>query len=248
MRPGPPTSTRSRPTGIDELRRLGDLATHQERAGAGHAAFAVLLQGADLAEKLGAPREAADMLARARRPVGGECRPSRHRRTRGPARTRRRRMPLGGARARRLPNALLTRDLVPAERDPLWASSLMPRVARTSLHLGEVAGYPAGDFERAVELSRVDPDSREHAENLVTMPTPYPGWAEGGGAPGDRGRLGCGTSLGLGRRSAAPWRPCLHLVGHRSGAGGPGLAASWEQAVASGEPMPSEMPTCPGST
>ena len=51
--------------GIDELRRLGDLASHHERAGDSSAAFAALLQGADLAEKLGAPREAADLLARA---------------------------------------------------------------------------------------------------------------------------------------------------------------------------------------
>ncbi len=51
--------------GVDELRRLGDLASHHERAGDGPAAFAALLQGADLAEKLGAPREAADLLARA---------------------------------------------------------------------------------------------------------------------------------------------------------------------------------------
>ena len=51
--------------GIDELRRLGDLASHHERAGDSSAAFAALLQGADLAEKLSAPREAADLLARA---------------------------------------------------------------------------------------------------------------------------------------------------------------------------------------
>ncbi len=51
--------------GVDELRRLGDLASHHERAGDSSAAFAALLQGADLAEKLGAPREAADLLARA---------------------------------------------------------------------------------------------------------------------------------------------------------------------------------------
>ena len=51
--------------GIDELRRLGDLASHHERAGEASAAFTALLQGADLAEKLGARREAADLLVRA---------------------------------------------------------------------------------------------------------------------------------------------------------------------------------------
>ena len=39
--------------------------SHHERAGDGSAAFAALLQGADLAEKLGARREAADLLVRA---------------------------------------------------------------------------------------------------------------------------------------------------------------------------------------
>ena len=51
--------------GVDELRRLGDIASHHEQAGDGVAAFAALLRGADLAEKLGARREAADLLARA---------------------------------------------------------------------------------------------------------------------------------------------------------------------------------------
>ena len=51
--------------GVDELRRLGDLASHHERAGDGVAAFAALLRGADLAEELGARREAADLLVRA---------------------------------------------------------------------------------------------------------------------------------------------------------------------------------------
>ena len=51
--------------GVDELRRLGDLASHHERAGNGAAAFRALLRGADLAEELGAAREAADLLVRA---------------------------------------------------------------------------------------------------------------------------------------------------------------------------------------
>ena len=39
--------------------------SHHEQAGNGSAAFAALLPGADLAEKLGARREAADLLVRA---------------------------------------------------------------------------------------------------------------------------------------------------------------------------------------
>ncbi len=52
-------------TGVEELRRLGDLATHHERAGASEAAFGTLLRAADLAEELGAFREHADLLTRA---------------------------------------------------------------------------------------------------------------------------------------------------------------------------------------
>ena len=50
--------------GVD-ICRLGDLATHQELAGADAAAFGSLLQAADVAEGLGVRREAADLLARA---------------------------------------------------------------------------------------------------------------------------------------------------------------------------------------
>ncbi len=52
-------------TGIDELRRLGDLATHHEQAGVGTLAFEALERGAEEARKLGAHLEAADLLARA---------------------------------------------------------------------------------------------------------------------------------------------------------------------------------------
>ena len=51
--------------GVDELRRLGDLAAHHERAGARAPAFAALVAAAELAEQLGAPRERADLLLRA---------------------------------------------------------------------------------------------------------------------------------------------------------------------------------------
>ena len=108
--------------GVDELRRLGDLASHHERAGEGSAAFVALLQGADLAEKLGAPREAADLLARAAElwEAGADATD-----TVGHARLLERAgdgMPLGraGADGYRLLRA--ARDLVSPERDPLWAS------------------------------------------------------------------------------------------------------------------------------
>ena len=61
---GPVTSS-SDHRGIDQLRHLGDLATHHEQAGAAPAAFAALLRGADIAAELGAFRESADLLTRA---------------------------------------------------------------------------------------------------------------------------------------------------------------------------------------
>ncbi len=51
--------------GVDRLRHLGDLATHQEQAGADSAAFATLLGAAEVARALGAFREWAELLTRA---------------------------------------------------------------------------------------------------------------------------------------------------------------------------------------
>ena len=51
--------------GVDELRLLGDLASHQELSGADAAAFGTLLRAADVAEGLRVRREAADLLSRA---------------------------------------------------------------------------------------------------------------------------------------------------------------------------------------
>ena len=52
--------------GVDELRRLGDLASHHEQCRRRRPRRSPRSsEGADLAEKLGAPREAADLLARA---------------------------------------------------------------------------------------------------------------------------------------------------------------------------------------
>ena len=113
--------------GIDELRRLGDLASHHERAGDSSAAFAALLQGADLAEKLSAPREAADLLARAADlwEVGADPTD-----VEGHARLLER-ASLACGWVGRAPESLrlnsAARDLVSPERDPLWASRLTLR-------------------------------------------------------------------------------------------------------------------------
>jgi DNA-binding CsgD family transcriptional regulator/tetratricopeptide (TPR) repeat protein len=152
--------------GVEELRRLGDIALHRERSGEGVAAFPALLRGADLAEKLGAPRESADLLARAvdlwavaadttdtvkhaqlLERAGQACEW------------------VGRAQeSYRLYRA--ARDLVPPEVDPLWASRLTLRVAKIAFGLGEDMDGRESQ-RRAVELSGVDPDSGEHVEALA---------------------------------------------------------------------------------
>ena len=155
--------------GIDELRRLGDLASHHERAGDSSAAFAALLQGADLAEKLGARREAADLLTRAAdlSEVGAEDVTDVVSRARLLERA-------GGACLRvererdsyRLLGA--ASNLVSPQRHPLWASRLSARLAALAFDLGETQESPLSASEQAVELSRVEPDSREHAKALAS--------------------------------------------------------------------------------
>ena len=133
------------------------------------AAFAALLRGADLAEKLGAPREAADLLARAADlwEVAADATD-----TVGHARLLERAGDACGWVGRAQEGYRLlraARDLVSPERDPLWASRLTRRVAETAFSLGETSDRHSRTCERAVELSGVDPDSREHAEALAQL-------------------------------------------------------------------------------
>ena len=153
--------------GVDELRRLGDLATHHERAGEGMAAFAALVQGADLAEKLGAGREAADLLARAAGlwRIGADPAD-----TFGQARLLERagRACTFAGRAKEGYQLLrMASDLVSPERDPLWSSRLLLRMMAAENRSGEHQPHESpATLERVVDLSSVDPDSREHAEAL----------------------------------------------------------------------------------
>ena len=154
--------------GLEELRRLGDLASHHEQAGHGSAAFTALLRGADLAEDLGAPREAADLLARAA-DLWGVAADATDTVSHAQLLERAGKACEWVGRAQesyRLIRA--ARDLVSPERDPLWASRLTRHVVRTRFHLGETLGLTE-DERRAVELSSVDPDSSEHAEALAQL-------------------------------------------------------------------------------
>ena len=153
--------------GVDELRRLGDVALHHEQAGAGVAAFTALLRGADLAEKLGAPREAADLLVRAADLWETGADPS---------------DVVGHARLlERAGDACLqvgrttddyrliraARDLVSPQDYPVWAGKLSALVAKIAFNSGETQDRPRPAIERFVEVSRVEPDSLEHAKALA---------------------------------------------------------------------------------
>ena len=154
--------------GVDELRRLGDLASHYERAGDALAAFRALLQGADLAEKLHGHREAADLLVRAVDlwGVAGDTSDTvAHARLLERAGIACRRVGRAQEVSRLLRGA---RDLVSVDRDPLWASRLTRWIAGTADGLGGESDV-INDEQRAVELSSVDPDSGEHAEALAQL-------------------------------------------------------------------------------
>ena len=224
--------------GVDDLRRLGDLALHHEQAGAGSAAFAALLQGADLAEKLGAHREAADLLVRAAElwEAGADAIDT-------------------DSRAHLLERAGLAcfwvgrsrdgylllrsaRDLVSPELHPLWASRLVARVARYEFSVDETRDYPLVEFERAVELSRVEPDGRVHAEALawhahvlvwVERTEESRRVVEDAVAAADRSRSAAAISLAHGIRAGILLESDFRLADADA-------TVSWEQGLASGEP------------
>ena len=123
--------------GVDELRRLGDLASHRERAGERSAAFDALLRVRNLAEKIGARREAAELLIRAADlwELGADT-------TDDIARARLlERAAHACGRVHRVPDTYRlfrqAHDLVSPERDPLWASRLTAEVATLGFTLGE---------------------------------------------------------------------------------------------------------------
>ena len=154
--------------GVDELRRLGDLATHQELAGADAAAFGSLLEAADVAEGLGVRREAADLLFRAAAlwSTGAPHPQDDDAHARLLQRASR-----ACERVDRAADAwrLITRacDLVDHTRDPLWLGSLKITQDDLAWHLGLVDDQSRANSEAVLELTRADIDSREHADALA---------------------------------------------------------------------------------
>lgn len=154
--------------GVDELRRLGDIASHRERAGDGVAAFTALLRGADLAEELGARREATDLMVRAANlwEVGADATDAV-----GHAQLLERAGAAclwAGRSQEGYPLLRAARDLVSPERHPLWASRLARSMSEVEFFLGDDV-RSTENARRAVELSGVSPDSGEHAEALAQL-------------------------------------------------------------------------------
>ncbi len=154
--------------GVDELRRLGDLATHQHLSGTDAEAFGTLLRAADVAETLRVRREAGDLLVRAVDLWGtGAPNPDddvAHARLLERA---------GRAcnRADRIDDAWRlighARDLVDPGRDPLWSSTLQILHDDLSWGLGLVDDHAQGRGDAALELTSGHVDSREHAHALA---------------------------------------------------------------------------------
>ena len=221
--------------GVDELRRLGDIALHREHAGEGVAAFTALLRGADLAEELGAPREAADLLARAADlwEVAADATD-----TVGHAQLLERAGKacqwVGRAEeGRRLLRA--ARDLVSPERDPLWASALTLRAGVDAVMNAGESGIE--DLRRAVELSGVAPDSWEHAEALALLADAL--WMNG--RTEEAGRLvesAVAAAHRSGSASAITWAHgirALQLMETDLEQADLDVTVCWQQAMASGD-------------
>jgi DNA-binding CsgD family transcriptional regulator len=153
--------------GVDRLRHLGDLATHQEQAGVDSAAFATLLGAADVARALGAFREWADLLTRAADlwEAGAPQRGDDLAWARLLERAARACWVVDRVRdSHRLVCRAI--DLVDAAEEPLWACRLAVLLRNLAWHVGEIDDLASGEVESLVELSRADTDSREHAEAL----------------------------------------------------------------------------------
>ena len=226
--------------GVDQLRLVGDLATHHVQAGAAPAAFVALLLGADIAAELGAFKESADLLTRAADlwDVGAPDRDD------------------DVARARLLERAgracwlveqvhdavrLLEHAsaLVDPATEPLWACRIALVRRDLAWSLGEVDDFTGGDIEAIVEVSRADKNSREHAEALAALARSL---HEGGRT--DEARPVAEEALAAAHRSRsaaalAAAYDARSLIGLETDLeqARRDAAACWEHALASGEPV-----------
>jgi DNA-binding CsgD family transcriptional regulator len=162
--------SRSR-TGIDEVRRQGDLALHYQGARDLESCLAASLRAADLARDVKALREEALHLSRAAR-----IWPTVHH---GDAQDVDQELDLleRVAEAHRLAGddesifTALNRahDLVDERADPLRASRVMRLWSFSAVKTGRATGEPISEVEHAVELAEAFPDSSEYAEALADL-------------------------------------------------------------------------------
>ncbi|TCC54384.1 hypothetical protein E0H73_38685 [Kribbella pittospori] len=162
--------SRSR-SGIDEVRRQGDLALHYQGAGDPESCLEASLRAADLARDVRALREEALHLSRAAR-----LWPTVHR---GDAKRVGQELDLleRAAGAHRLAGddeSIFTawnraHDLVDERADPLRASWIIRRRSFSARSTGRATGEPVHELERAVELARACADSREYADALADL-------------------------------------------------------------------------------
>ncbi|TCC51073.1 hypothetical protein E0H75_13095 [Kribbella capetownensis] len=162
--------SRSR-TGIDEVRRLGDLALHHQSAGDLKSCLETSLRAADLAHEVKALREEALHLSRATR-----LWPTVHH---GEAHSVVQELDLleRVADAHRLAGddeSIFTawdraHDLVDERADPVRASRVIRGWSFSALATGRASGEPIHELERAVELARTSADSREYADALAAL-------------------------------------------------------------------------------
>jgi DNA-binding CsgD family transcriptional regulator/tetratricopeptide (TPR) repeat protein len=191
--------------GVDELRRLGDLATHQELAGAHPEAFATLLRAADVALELRVRHEAADFLSRAVAlwETGSPDRDDLDAEVRLLERAGR-----VCERAGRKQDAWRligrARERLDETREPLWAAKLRMTHEDLSWELGLIESIGQDITDDVVRLTLADPDSSEHvdaltwtAENLYWSGRPEEAAVAAGVAVEAAERVGSGAALAL---------------------------------------------------
>lgn len=157
-------------TGVDEVRRQGDLARHYEEGGDLTRSLTASLRAAELAEGMKAVREVALHLQRAVRLWPLVHDDSEGRQPEGELLERAarasRRIGDGEFTLAAWSRALL---LVDEETDPLRASRVLSEYSETAWQLGLQDDNPTPEMTRALQLSKDSPDSSEYAEALTAL-------------------------------------------------------------------------------
>ena len=129
--------------------------------------------------------------------------------------------------------------LVDPTTEPLWACRIALVRRDLAWSLGELDDFTGGDIEAIVELSRADTDSREHADALAALATSL----EARGRTNEA-RVVADEALAAGHRSgsaaalaAAYDASSVVALNDDLDRAQRDVAACWEHAVGSGEPV-----------